>query len=74
MLTLLAYVHYTRAPSIGRVSTVALMFVLGLMSKPMLVTLPFVLLLLDYWPLGRVAGQRSIADVRCWNSFWKRFR
>ena len=53
MLTLLAYLHYTRAPSIGRYLTVALGVALGLMSKPMLVTLPFVLLLLDYWPLGR---------------------
>ncbi len=53
MLTLLAYLYYTRAPSIGRYLTVALGVTLGLMSKPMLVTLPFVLLLLDYWPLGR---------------------
>jgi protein O-mannosyl-transferase len=57
MLTLLAYVHYTRAPSLGRYATVALAFVLGLMSKPMLVTLPFVLLVLDYWPLGRMRGR-----------------
>ena len=35
-----------------------LFFVLGLMSKPMLVTLPFVMLLLDYWPLGRVASDK----------------
>jgi hypothetical protein len=53
MLTLLAYLRYTRAPSIGRYLPVALVAALGLMSKPMLVTLPFVLLLLDYWPLGR---------------------
>jgi tetratricopeptide (TPR) repeat protein len=59
MLTLIAYLHYTRAPSIGRYLTVALVVALGLMSKPMLVTLPFVLLLLDYWPLARIAGQRS---------------
>jgi tetratricopeptide (TPR) repeat protein len=59
MLTLLAYVHYVRAPSIGRYLAVALAFALGLMSKPMLVTLPFVLLLLDYWPLGRIRGQKS---------------
>jgi protein O-mannosyl-transferase len=59
MLTLLAYLHYTRAPSIGRYLTVTLVFVLGLMSKPMLVTLPFVLLLLDYWPLGRFEGRTS---------------
>jgi hypothetical protein len=53
MLTLGAYVRYVRAPSIGRYGTVAFLFALGLMSKPMLVTLPFVLLLLDYWPLRR---------------------
>jgi len=58
MLTLLAYVHYVRAPSIGRYLAVAVAFALGLMSKPMLVTLPFVLLLLDYWPLGRIRGQK----------------
>jgi Tfp pilus assembly protein PilF len=59
MLTLLAYLHYTRAPSIRRYLTVGFVVVLGLMSKPMLVTLPFVLLLLDYWPLGRFEGRKS---------------
>ena len=53
MLTLVAYVPYARAPSPGRYFIVALIFTLGLMSKPMLVTVPFVLLLLDYWPLRR---------------------
>src|SRR6266571_2097594 len=53
MLTLVAYVPYARAPSPGRYFIVALMFTLGLMSKPMLVTVPFVFLLLDYWPLRR---------------------
>jgi tetratricopeptide (TPR) repeat protein len=59
MLTLLAYFHYTRAPSVGRYLTVAVVIALGLMSKPMLVTLPCVLLLLDYWPLERIKGQKS---------------
>src|SRR5438034_6640942 len=59
MLTLLAYVPYVRAPSIRRYLFVAVVFAFGLMSKPMLVTLPFVLLLLDYWPLGRIRGQNS---------------
>ena len=59
MLTLLAYFHYTRAPSIGRYLAVAGAVALGLLSKPMLVTLPLVLLLLDYWPLGRMDGVRS---------------
>ncbi len=62
MLTLLAYFHYTRAPSNWRYLIVAFVFALGLMSKPMLVTLPFVLLLLDYWPLGRIKAQRP--DIR----------
>jgi protein O-mannosyl-transferase len=59
MLTLGAYMRYVRKPSVGRYLTVALFFALGLMSKPMLVTLPFVLLLLDYWPLGRIRSQMS---------------
>src|SRR5947208_185855 len=62
MLTLGAYVRYVRKPSVGRYLTGAFLFALGLMSKPMLVTLPFVLLLLDYWPLGRIRSQTS--DVR----------
>lgn len=56
MLTLLAYQRYTLAPSARRTAAVAAAFLLGLMAKPMLVTLPFVLLLLDAWPLGRLAG------------------
>jgi tetratricopeptide (TPR) repeat protein len=55
MLTLLAYVRYVRAPSVARYLVVTTVFAFGLMSKPMLVTLPFVLLVLDYWPLGRVS-------------------
>lgn len=55
MLTLGAYVRYVRRPwSVGRYSLVMLMQALALMSKPMVVTLPFVLLLLDYWPLKRL--------------------
>ncbi len=59
MLTLLAYVHYVRAPSIWRYLMVVFVFAFGLMSKPMLVTLPFVLLLLDHWPLGRIREEGS---------------
>ena len=54
MLTMAAYVRYARRPAIGRYLLVIIFFVLGLMSKPMIVTLPFVLLLLDYWPLMRL--------------------
>src|SRR6266850_3137316 len=53
MLTLGAYIRYVRALSLAAYLLVLLMFALGLMSKPMLVTVPFVLLLLDYWPLQR---------------------
>jgi tetratricopeptide (TPR) repeat protein len=54
MLGLWGYARYAEKPSAGRYLWVVLFFVLGLMSKPMAVTLPFVLLLLDYWPLGRM--------------------
>jgi tetratricopeptide (TPR) repeat protein len=54
MLTMWAYVRYVKRPGLNRYLLVLLWFVLGLLSKPMLVTLPFVLLLVDYWPLGRV--------------------
>src|SRR5713226_6540689 len=57
MLTLLAYVQYARAPSIGRYVTMSILFACGLMSKATFVAVPLVLLLLDYWPLNR--GQRS---------------
>jgi tetratricopeptide (TPR) repeat protein len=57
MLTLAAYLHYTRKPSIGCYLTMSILFAAGLLSKPMLVTTPFILLLLDYWPLDR--AQRS---------------
>ena len=54
VLTLAAYLGYVRRPfSLPRYLAVTAMFALGLMAKPMLVTLPFVLVLLDYWPLGR---------------------
>jgi protein O-mannosyl-transferase len=55
MLTLGAYLRYASRPSVGRYLTVLVTFTLGLLSKAMLVTLPFVLLLLDYWPLQRFA-------------------
>ncbi|MBN1128377.1 MAG: hypothetical protein JXA71_05290 [Chitinispirillaceae bacterium] len=60
MLTLGAYVRYVRRPfSMVRYGAVVLLFALGLLSKNMLVTMPFVLLLLDYWPLKRFSCIRS---------------
>jgi Tfp pilus assembly protein PilF len=59
MLTMLAYVYYTRHPNLYRYFLTLLLLMLGLMAKPMLVTLPFVLLLLDYWPLGRLRQQST---------------
>jgi tetratricopeptide (TPR) repeat protein len=57
MLTLGAYVGYVRRPpSMIRYGAVVLCFALGLLSKNMLVTMPFVLLLLDYWPLNRLSA------------------
>jgi len=53
MLTLGAYLRYVRAPGVGRYATMAICLVGGLISKPTFVTVPFVLLLLDYWPLRR---------------------
>jgi tetratricopeptide (TPR) repeat protein len=70
MLTLWAYVRYADAPSIGRYLIVAVIFAFGLMSKSMLVSTPIVLLLLDYWPLGRiqksnVGSQKAKGGGRC---------
>ena len=64
VLTLVAYVRYTRARSFGRYLTMSILFACGLMSKPMLVTTPVVLLLLDYWPLNK--GQKFNMEI-----WWK---
>jgi len=55
LLSLIAYTRYAEAPSIRRYVWTAITLTLGLMAKPMLVTWPFLMLLLDYWPLGRFA-------------------
>jgi len=62
MLTLLLYIWYVRRPAIPKYVAVFLCFSLGLMSKPMLVTVPIILLLLDYWPLGRFRGGALFDD------------
>jgi len=56
LLATAAYLRYVRKPGASRYLTVAALFALGLMAKPMAVSLPFALLLLDFWPLGRARG------------------
>ena len=68
LLTIGAYVRYSRVPTVGRYLVMVLAFALGLMSKAMLVTLPCLLLLIDYWPLGRLrpVGWRDVAERIIW--------
>ena len=61
LLSLLAYVRYAETPSIRRYAWVAITLALGLLAKPMLVTWPFVMLLLDYWPLDRSCRHGPVA-------------
>lgn len=63
LLTLGAYGAYALKPNWKRYLAVATLFACGLASKPMIVTLPFVLLLLDYWPLRRVQGWTAEPEV-----------
>ena len=79
MLTILAYMRYVRkAPSVAGYAPVVILFALGLMSKGMLVTLPFVLLLLDYWPLRRFTPEILAAirqpenRARVWRLLWEK--
>jgi Tfp pilus assembly protein PilF len=79
LLALAAYGWYTRRPGIGRYLAVTVAYALGLMSKAQVITFPFALLLLDYWPLGRLAphparphevgGEPAVAAAGL--SFWK---
>ncbi len=62
MLTLWAYARYSEGPGPNRYLLVLIFFALGLMSKPMVVTLPFVLLLMDFWPLCRVQWGQSCEE------------
>ncbi len=62
-LTLLAYVRYVEKPTPSRYLLTLFCFALAVLSKPMMVTLPFVVLLLDFWPLGRLAPDR-LAEVQ----------
>ncbi len=64
ILTIGAYVRYVRKPTWWSYLLVALGFVAGLMAKPMAVTLPFLLLVLDYWPLARWPAPVTLAALR----------
>jgi tetratricopeptide (TPR) repeat protein len=70
LLTLLAYAWYLRRPSWKRYAWIVCGFSCALMSKPMAVTLPFILLLLDYWPLHRIAPAAA-TRAQWFSSLWK---
>ncbi len=64
LLTLAAYRWYAERPKENRYLLVAVFFALGLMAKPQVITLPFVLLLWDYWPLGRLSfGATAVEEI-----------
>ncbi|SPF31236.1 putative TPR domain protein [Syntrophobacter sp. SbD1] len=64
MLTLAAYVFYVERPRLRTYLCVLALFIMGLMAKPMLVTLPFIMLLLDYWPLQRLGAGSGEQEAR----------
>jgi Flp pilus assembly protein TadD len=64
MVTMVAYVHYSGHPGFNRYALVTIAFILGLMAKPMVVTLPIILLLMDYWPLERFQFGQSRRERR----------
>jgi hypothetical protein len=63
MLTLCLYVYYTEKPVIRRYLPVLLCFACALMSKPMVITLPIVMILLDYWPLDRLQSRKVVTNM-----------
>ncbi|RJQ60495.1 MAG: tetratricopeptide repeat protein [Desulfobacteraceae bacterium] len=73
MISLWAYVRWVEKPCFRRYVLVTIFFILGLMAKPMLVTLPFVLLLLDFWPferIRRINGEKERANAI--RLFWEK--
>ncbi len=73
MLTLCLYVFYTEKQSIKRYLLVVFSFILALMSKPMVVTLPVIMILLDYWPLNRFQSQNGHYIARQLKEKWPFF-
>ena len=71
MLTIWVYVSYTKKRTGAKMAMVSAVFAAGLMAKPMLVTLPFVLLLLDYWPLGRAGAPFVSGDTAGDGEKWR---
>jgi hypothetical protein len=79
LLALYAYIWYARRPRIGAYCAVFGLFALALLAKPQVITFPFLLLLFDYWPLGRfgmtsVGGVPEAAQAARSAPLWKRFR
>jgi protein O-mannosyl-transferase len=74
MLTMLSYLYYVKNPRISKYLLMLCIFILGLLSKPMLVTLPFVLLLMDYWPLNRLRFVPLEQDQKSPKNKWLKFR
>ncbi len=76
MLAMWGYVRYVERPTRGQYAVVVGWYAMGLMAKPMVVTLPCVLLLLDYWPLGRTRWRRSVvgnnAPLRFGELVWEK--
>jgi tetratricopeptide (TPR) repeat protein len=73
MLTMMGYIWYLQQRNTRRYLIMVFFYILGLLSKPMLVTLPFVLLLMDFWPLNRlatVAQGTGVSSGRTKNSLW----
>jgi hypothetical protein len=72
VLTMMSYACYAQRPSIGRYILMLAVYGFGLMAKPTLVTVPILLLLLDWWPLGRLANQSvTTAEPRTTSVSWR---
>jgi len=74
LLSLIAYVRYAEAPSSSRYVWTAMALALGLLAKPMLVTWPFVMLLIDYWPLRRFRAVTSARPSEAATGLWPLLR